>query len=300
MTRFSGVFVALLTPFDADGRVDEGALRAHIDALVADGIHGFVPVGSTGEAMSLDREEWERVICVTVDQVAGRAPVVPGCSANATHHVIRNCEFAQHAGADGLMITHPFYNHPTDDELLQHYGDIAAAAELPIFVYNNPGTTGVDASPELLGRMSRFPHVEYVKETSGDSSRVTRIQECAEGRLAVFGGQDNQVLEQFVCGAVGWISGTANVLAAQCVALYEAAVVRGDYASARVLYRDLHPFLEHVEMSGRGIQTIKACMELSGRPLGAVRPPLRPLSAADLETARDHLRRALSAPLPVA
>lgn len=298
MTSFRGVLVALLTPFDANGRVDEGALRAHIDSLIAAGIRGFVPAGSTGEVMSLDRDEYERVIRVTVEHVSGRVPVIAGCSANATHHVVRNCHFAQDAGADGLMITHPFYNHPKDDELVEHYADIARAVELPIFVYNNPGTTGVDASPELLGRISEFPHIEYVKETSGDSARVTRILECSAGRLAVFSGQDNQVLEQFVCGATGWISGTANVIPTQCVALYETAVVQGDYAAARLLYREMHPFLTHVETSGRGIQTIKECMEVAGRPLGKVRPPLRALPAADLGEAGRYLDRALRAVLP--
>lgn len=295
MASFRGVFVALLTPFDANGRVDDGALRAHIDALIGAGISGFVPAGSTGEVMSLDRDEYEHVVRVTIDHVGGRVPVIAGCSANATHHVIGNCQFAQDAGADGLMITHPFYNHPTDDELFEHYADIARAVELPIFVYNNPGTTGVDASPELLGRLSEFPHIEYVKETSGDSARVTRILECSEGRLTVFSGQDNQVLEQFVCGAAGWISGTANVIPSQCVALYETAAVRGDYAAAREIYREMHPFLEHVETSGRGIQTIKECMEITGRPLGKVRPPLRALPAADLDRASRLLSRALRA-----
>lgn len=295
MTSFTGVFVALLTPFDEDGRIDEGALRAHIEALIATGIRGFVPAGSTGEAMSLDRDEYEQVIRVTVDHVSGRVPVIAGCSANATHHVVRNCHFAQDAGADGLMITHPFYNHPQDDELFEHYADIARAVELPIFVYNNPGTTGVDASPELLGRISELPHVEYVKETSGDSARVTRILECSDGRLTVFSGQDNQALEQFVCGATGWISGTANVIPAQCVALYDTAVLQGDYGAARKLYREMHPFLTHVETSGRGIQTIKESMEVIGRPLGKVRPPLRALPTTDLDEARGYLDRALGA-----
>jgi 4-hydroxy-tetrahydrodipicolinate synthase len=292
--------VALLTPFDASGRVDDGALRAHIDALIADGIRGLVPAGSTGEAMSLDRDEYEQVIRVTIDHVAGRVPVVAGCSANATHHVVRNSLFAQDAGADALMITHPFYNHPTEDELFEHYADIARAVEVPIFVYNNPATTGVDASPELFGRLSELPHIDYVKETSGDSARVTRILEQSHGRLTVFGGQDNQALEQFVCGAAGWITGTANVIAAQCVALYEAAVIRGDIPAARVLYREMHPFLSHVETSGRGIQAIKEGMGRIGRPLGNVRPPLRALPQADAIEAGRHLDRALRAPLPTA
>ena len=298
MAKLDGVLVALLTPMTSSGRLDEAAFKAHLDALIDAGIRGFVPAGSTGEVMTLDRDEYERVITVAVRHVAGRVPVVAGCSANATRHVIENCRFAQDSGADGLMITHPFYSHPSDDELFEHYAEISMAVELPIVIYNNPGTTGIDASPELLGRLAELPHVEYVKETSGDSARVTRILECTGGKLKVFSGQDNQVLEAFVCGATGWISGTANVIPAQCVALYQLAVEKHDYVRARALYRDIHPFLTYVETSGRGIQVIKESMRAAGRPLGEVRPPLRQLPNSMREEATRHLERALRAPLP--
>jgi 4-hydroxy-tetrahydrodipicolinate synthase len=298
MEKLTGVLVALLTPMDSSGRFDEAAFRAHLDALIDAGIRGFVPAGSTGEVMTLDRDEYERVISVSVDHVAGRVPVFAGCSANATHHVIENCRFAEDAGADGLMITHPFYSHPSEDELYDHYAQIASSVELPIIVYNNPGTTGIDASPELFGRLSRLPHIEYVKETSGDSARVTRILECSDGRLHVFSGQDNQVLEAFACGASGWIAGTANVIPAQCVALYRLAVEQQDITRARALYREMHPFLTYAETSGRGIQVIKESMTVAGRPLGKVRPPLRELPKPMRDEAARYLERALRAPLP--
>ena len=298
MAKLGGVLVALLTPMDALGRFDEMSFRTHIDALLDAGIHGVVPAGATGEVMTLDRDEYERVITVAVEHVAGRVPVIAGCSANATHHVIENCRFAQDSGADGLMITHPFYSHPSDDELFEHYAQIARAVELPIVVYNNPGTTGIDASPELFGRLAELPHIEYVKETTADSARVTRILECTGGKLTVLSGQDNQVLEAFACGAGGWISGTANVLAAQSVALYELAVERGDFTQARSLYRELHPFFTYAETSGRGIQVIKESMLVAGRPLGQVRPPLRALPAPMREEAARHAERALHATLP--
>lgn len=299
MERLGGVLVALLTPMDSSGHFDEAAFRGHLDALIDAGIRGFVPAGSTGEVMTLDRDEYERVISVAVRHVAGRVPVFAGCSANATHHVIENCRFAEDAGADGLMITHPFYSRPSADELYEHYEQIANSVELPIIVYNNPVTTGIDASPELFGRLSKLPHIEYVKETSGDSARVTRILECCEGRLRVFSGQDNQVLEAFACGASGWISGTANVIAAQCVALYRLAVEQQDFTRARALYREIHPFLTYAETSGRGIQVIKESMKIAGRPLGTVRPPLRELPKPMLDEATRYVERALRAPLPV-
>jgi dihydrodipicolinate synthase len=295
---FKGVMVALLTPLDEAGRLDEPAMRAHLDSLIDAGVHGVVPAGSTGEVMSLDPDEYHRVIALTIEHVAGRVPVIAGCSANATHQVIANCRWAEDAGADGLLITHPFYSHPTGEELYGHYAEIAQSVRLPIVVYNNPGTTGVDASPELLGRLSLVPHIEYVKESSGDSARVTRIFECSGGRLTVLSGSDHQALDHFVCGASGWISGTSNVLAAQCVALYHLAVERRDFGAALALFRELHPFLNYAETSGRGIQAIKASMAVAGRPLGAPRAPLRALPEAIVDEVRPLVERALRAPLP--
>ena len=206
MERFKGVLVAIATPMDASGRLDEPAFRGHVDALIDAGVHGIVPGGSTGEVMTLDADEYQRLIALAVEQVAGRVSVVAGCSANATHQVIANCRAAQDAGADGLMVTHPFYSHPTEPELFAHYDDIGRSVELPIVVYNNPGTTGVDESPELLGLLSQIPHIEYVKESSGDASRVTRILEATGGRMTVLSGTDHMALDHFSTGAQGWLA----------------------------------------------------------------------------------------------
>lgn len=298
MPSFKGVMVALSTPMDASGQLDEPAFRSHLDALIDAGVHGVVPGGSTGEVMTLDADEYQRLISLTVEHVGGRVPVIAGCSANPTHQVIANCHAAQEAGVDGLMVTHPFYSHPTEGELYRHYEDIGRSAALPIVVYNNPGTTGVDAPPELLGRMSEIPHIEYVKESSGDASRLTRILDASEGRMAVFSGTDHMALDHFATGASGWVSASANVLAAQCVALYRLAVEDRDLQAARELYREIHPFLTYSEVSGHGIQAIKASMAFVGRPLGEPRPPLRAISAETLATLRPMVERALRAPLP--
>jgi len=283
---------------DADGRLDEGAMRAHLDALIGAGIHGVVPAGSTGEVMTLTPDEYRRIITLTIEHVAGRVPVVAGCSANGTLQVIENCLRAQDSGADGLMITHPFYSRPSEDELFEHYAQIAGAVSLPIVIYNNPGVTGLDASPELIGRLSRLPHIEYVKESSGDSSRIGRILESAAGRTAVLSGTDHQALEHFAAGATGWVSASANVIPAQAAALFELAVEQQDFVRSRDLYRELQPFLSYTETSGRGIQAIKASMGLAGRPVGPVRPPLRSLPAAMFAEVTQHVERALRAQLP--
>ncbi len=300
MERFKGVLVAIATPMDASGRLDEPAFRGHVDALIDAGVHGIVPGGSTGEVMTLDADEYQRLIALAVEQVAGRVSVVAGCSANATHQVIANCRAAQDAGADGLMVTHPFYSHPTEPELFAHYDDIGRSVELPIVVYNNPGTTGVDASPELLGLLSQIPHIEYVKESSGDASRVTRILEATGGRMTVLSGTDHMALDHFSTGAQGWVSASANVLAAQCVALYRLAIEGADLQAARDLYREMHPFLTYSEVSGHGIQAIKAAMVFVDRPLGEPRPPLRAVSPQTLAEVKPMVERALTAPLPAA
>jgi 4-hydroxy-tetrahydrodipicolinate synthase len=297
---FKGVLVALATPMDEAGRLDEPAFRGHLDGLIDAGVNGVVPGGSTGEVMTLDADEYRRLIALTVEHVAGRVSVVAGCSANATHQVIANCRAARDAGVDGLMVTHPFYSHPTEEELYRHYEDIANSAALPIVVYNNPGTTGVDASPELLGRLSQLPNIEYVKESSGDASRLTRILDASGGGMTVLSGTDHMALDHFTTGAKGWVSASANVLAAQCVALYRLAVEDEDLQAARRLYREIHPFLTYSEVSGHGIQAIKASMVFVGRPLGEPRAPLRAISPQTLAEIKPMVERALRAPLPAA
>ena len=300
MERFKGVLVAIATPMDASGRLDEPAFRVHVDALIDAGVHGIVPGGSPGEVMTLNADEYQRLIALAVEQVAGRVSVVAGCSANATHQVIANCRAAEDAGADGLMVTDPFYSIRPSRAPPRTTTTSVAASSSPIVVDDNPGTTGVDASPELLGLLSQNPHIEYVKESSGDASRVTRILEATGGRMTVLSGTDHMALDHFSTGAQGWVSASANVLAAQCVALYRLAIEDADLQAARDLYREMHPFLTYSEVSGHGIQAIKAAMVFVDRPLGEPRPPLRAVSPQTLAEVKPMVERALRAPLPAA
>ena len=289
MTTLEGVLVPILTPFDEAGQFDEVAFRGHIDWLIDSGVHGIVPAGSTGEALSLDLDEYHRVVETTISQVAGRVPVIAGCSANATRQVLENCAFAEDAGADAIMLVHPFYSLPDEDELEAHYRAVAAAINVPLVIYNNPFTTGVDASPDLLARLSELEPVRYVKESSGDSTRVVRIIEQSNGRMAVLSGSDNQALEHFACGATGWVAGAANVIPTECVELFDLAVRRRDLDGALAQYRRLFPYLHYVEATGKFVQANKVGVELIGRPLGQPRQPLQPLPPH----MRSELREAL-------
>jgi 4-hydroxy-tetrahydrodipicolinate synthase len=298
MRTDSGVFVPFITPFTADDTIDVAALHDHIDFLVDSGVHGLIPAGSTGEGQSLSPDEYRLVIRESVDHTAGRVPVFAGCSANATRQVIANCNFAEEHGASGVMITHPFYSLPDEAELYHHYATVAGNVGIPIMVYNNPFTTGVDSKPELLGRLSQLEHIESVKESSGDSSRIVSILEESHDRLIVFSGTDNQVLEHLSVGARGWVSGAANVIPRECVELYTLAV-EGRAKEALELYRRLYDYLTVCETYGKFVQVAKLGVELSGRRAGPPRSPLLPLDAQLTARTRAALDRAERVAAPV-
>lgn len=295
MKRFFGVIVPLITPFADDGAIDVPALRTHVEALVASGVHGVIPAGSTGEAMTLDADEYLRLVAETIDVVAGRIPVIAGCSANATRQVVRNCDQAERLGADGFLIVHPFYSLPDDRELYQHYRTVSASVGRPVIIYNNPSTSGVDAGPELLGRLADLPHLEYVKESSGDASRIMRIERASGGRLGVLSGTDNLAFEHFAAGAIGWVAGVANSIPRECVEFYSLLVEQRRLDDALSLYREIYAFLELAELTGKFVAVNKAAVELVGRRAGPPRPPLLPLEAEMLDRTRAAVARATAA-----
>lgn len=299
MTKATGVYVPFVTPFTADDAIDIEALHDHIDFLIQNGVHGLIPTGSTGEAQSLSPDEYRVVVSETLDHAAGRIPVFVGCSANATRQVIANCNFAEGHGASGVMITHPFYSLPDENELYSHYATVAKNVGIPIMVYNNPFTTGVDSKPELLGRLSELDHIESVKESSLDSSRIVAILEASNDRLVVFSGTDNQALEHLSVGAQGWVSGAANVIPSECVELFSLSVEQGRHEEALELYRRLFPYLDICEGTGKFVQVAKLGLELRGRRAGQPRAPLLPVDSQIAERTRVALDRALRVPNPV-
>jgi 4-hydroxy-tetrahydrodipicolinate synthase len=193
------------------------------------------------------------------------------------------------------MIVHPYYSRPDADELYLHYKAVSDFVNVPVMIYNNPFTTGVDAQPDLLAKLSLLPHIQYVKESSGDASRILRVILSSKGRLTLIVGNDNLALESFVAGAKGWVSGIANALPDICVALYRAAVVEGQYADAKKIYEAVFPLANLSETTGKFVQVCKKAVELVGRRAGQPRLPLQPLSGNILREVTDALRRAQEA-----
>jgi len=289
MDKWHGVFAVMFTPFKDDESLDEKALRAHIDFLIEEGrVHGIICTGSTGEFASLSDDERKKVVDITIRQARHRVPVLVGAAANSTSHTIQYSQYAQKAGAEGLMIVHPFYCRPDERELYAHYRAVAASVGIPIMIYNNPYTSGVDMKPELLARLAGVKNIEYVKESSEDIKRIGQIKRLCGDRITIFTGCDNTMFESFLMGAAGWVSGSANIIPRECVELYT-LTTSGDLEKARQLYYRMLPLGDMFELEGKFIQYLKAGSALLGRPAGMPRRPLLPPQDKDVRRLKEAL-----------
>lgn len=274
MARFNGVYVASITPFSEDGRVDIPRFRDHLAWLIEAGVDGIVPTGSCGEYASLDDDERQVVMETVAEVTRGRVPFVVGVAGPTTDKVVKWTQLAQSLGAQGVMALPPVNYRPTWEETRAHYEAIDAVG-LPIIVYNNPHDTAVDISPARLKELEALPHIVAVKEFSGDVRRITEIQQITQ--LEVLAGADDLLVESILAGAQGWIAGMANIVPKACVRLYQLAT-GGRTTEAWALYRTLLPLLRF-DSTPRLVQVIKYGMACVGRPVGATRAPRLELRA---------------------
>jgi 4-hydroxy-tetrahydrodipicolinate synthase len=278
MSGFRGTYTVTITPFDESGALDLPALRDFIDWQITEGIHGLIPLGSTGEFLSLTDEERHAVAATVIETAARRVPVLIGTGAERTEDVIRYSREAEALGADGVMIIPPFYSTPTEDELFEHYRRIGEALSIPIMVYNNPATANVDLTPEILARLSEIDAVAYVKESTLEVTRIRDILELCGDRLVPFGGILG--FESFVEGASGWVAVGSNVMPKDFARLFTLTVDDGDLDAARALYRRILPVIRMV-FGQTYVTGSKAALALMGRPVGGPRSPRLPLPEAE-------------------
>ena len=287
MTVHRGTFTVLITPFtDGTARIDEERLRQLVEYQVEEGIHGLVPLGSTGEFLSLTDAERADVARIVVDQAAGRVPVFVGTAAESTDDAIRYSRQAEKLGADGLMIIPPFYSTPTDDELYEHFRRISDQVGIPIMLYNNPGSANVDVKPALIARMAESTKVTYVKESTVDVRRIHQIKRLCGDRVQAFGGYMG--FESFMVGADGWVSVCANVIPGPTARMFDLWDRDRDYAGSRALFEHINPMIEALGAHWY-VQGTKACFDLMGVPMGLARPPRALLPAA----VREEFRKVL-------
>lgn len=276
---FRGTYTVMVTPFDEAGEVDLAALAAFTEWQIEQGIHGLIPLGSTGEFLSLTVAEREAVADTVIRTAAGRVPVLIGAGAEWTRDAIEESRRAERLGADGVMIIPPFYSSPTEDELFVHYERIAASMSLPIMVYNNPATANVDLTPPILARLSEIDSVLYVKESTLEVTRVRDIIELCGDRMTVFGGILG--FESFVEGAQGWVAVGSNVMPREFAELFTLTSDREDYAAARALYKRILPVIRMVG-GHQYVTASKAALRLMGRDMGDPRAPRLPATRAEV------------------
>jgi len=287
MTKsFRGTYTVMITPFDASGAVDLTATASFVDWQITSGIHGLVPLGSTGEFLSLTDDEKAEVAKCVIDTSAGRVPVLIGTGAESTDDVIRYSRQAEALGADGVMIIPPFYSTPTEDELFEHYRRIGEAISLPIMIYNNPATANVDLTPRIVERLSRIDNVSYIKESTMDVTRIRDILEFCGDRMTVFGGIMG--FESFLAGAEGWVAVGSNIMPKELADIFTLCADKGDLEGARAIYKQVLPVIRLVG-GHRYVSGSKAALAAMGRYVGGPRAPRLPLPENEIADMRAAL-----------
>jgi 4-hydroxy-tetrahydrodipicolinate synthase len=289
---WSGVFPAATTQFDQDLEVDIAATQRVQKALLRDGVHGLVLMGTVGEGNSLSALEKRNVLEAAVEASEGRVPVIAGVSELTTAAAVNFARDAERLGASGLMVLPAMVYVPTSAELEYHFRAVAAASGLPIMLYNNPPSYRVNIGIDTLSRLTDVANIVAIKESAPDPRRFTDLINAFGERFVLFAGLDDVVFEAMVLGARGWVSGLTNAFPAESLALC-AAIAARDLDQARAIYRWFMPLL-HLDSEHDLVQSIKLAEQIMGRGSERVRPPRLPLSGerraavvAMVERARD-------------
>jgi 4-hydroxy-tetrahydrodipicolinate synthase len=285
---FEGSHVALVTPFDSEGRIDEDAYRALIRRQIKAGTKGLVPCGSTGEAATLTHEEFRRALEIALEESRGDVPVMAGVGTNATWKAVELAREAESLGADALLVLAPYYNKPTQEGLYAHFRVVARETRLPLMLYNIPGRTGVNVAPATIARVARdCKNVVAVKEAAGSLDQVSEILALTPSDFTVMSGDDSLTLPMMAVGARGVVSVLANIAPKETQALCD-AFKKGELKKAQALHLRLFPLIRMLFVETNPIP-VKAALELMGLCRAEPRLPLTPLSAA----ARPALKKAL-------
>lgn len=286
--NIEGSIVALVTPMHVDGGVDFSSLRRLVDWHIEQGTHAIVSVGTTGESPTLNVDEHMEVVKVTIEQVAGRIPVIAGTGANSTAEAIEMTQRAEELGADASLQVVPYYNKPSQEGMYQHFSAIAKAVNIPIILYNVPSRTVVDMDNQTALRLSEIENIIGIKDATGDLVRGKELIEITPDSFSVYSGDDETALELIKAGARGDISVTANVAPALMSEICRFAL-SGDFESAAVIDQKLRAMHTGLFVEPSPCAT-KWALEQLGLIEGGVRLPIVPLS----ESSRPAIRQLLN------
>jgi 1-pyrroline dehydrogenase/4-hydroxy-tetrahydrodipicolinate synthase len=274
--QLRGILTALATPFAADGSIDVPRLRSLVDRSIDGGVHGVVACGSTGEFSAMSGDERRLVVETVVDAAAGRVPVVAQTGAASTHEAIALSRHAQSAGVDVVMLVTPYYEALSLDETLTYLRTVSGSIDIPVMLYNLPAATGVDLHPDTVGALAReVGNIQYIKNTTIDLNQAAALIHNHGDVVKTFVGWDSLTLAALVEGAAGVMAGTANIVPAELVAVYD-AVNAGDLPEARRRWARVQPLIEAI-MNEPFVSAVKAALGAVGFPIGAPRPPVAAL-----------------------
>lgn len=285
---FKGSMPALVTPFDANGAFDEKTFREFVEWQIAEGSHGLVPVGTTGESPTLSHDEHKRVVEVCVEVAVGRVPVIAGAGSNNTAEAIDLAKHAEKAGADAVLVVTPYYNKPNQRGLKAHFAAVAEAISLPIFIYNIPGRSIIDMSADTMAELFKeYSNIVGVKDATADMSRISEQRHAMGDGFIQLSGEDISALGFNAHGGVGCISVTANVAPRLC-SEFQSATLAGEFDKALSIQDKLAPLHKalFVEPSPGGA---KYALSLLGKVENVQRTPLVPISAETETVVRDAM-----------
>ncbi|NQY26579.1 MAG: dihydrodipicolinate synthase family protein [Piscirickettsiaceae bacterium] len=289
--QLSGIIAYTVTPFTAESdTVDLAVLEKIIDDLIATGVNAIAALGSAGEGAYLDAAEWELVAQKTVDYVDSRVPVIIGISELTTKKAVKHAAFADKIGANAIMVSPFSYYRLSEDEIFDHYAAISAVVSIPIMIYNNPATCGVDMSPEfMLNMVEKIENATMIKESTGDIQRMRSLHRLSKGTVPFFNGCNYIALDAFNAGATGWCTVAPCLIGDLPKQLFE-SVKNGDNKKSKSLFKQQLPLLEFIVQGGLA-STVKAGLNIKGIAAGYARLPLKPLTEDKKQQLKEILHK---------
>ena len=289
---WKGIFPAVTTQMRSDQTLDLDGTMRHVETLLSSGVHGLVMLGTLGEGTSLQHEEKLTLLRSTVETCAGRSPVLSGIAEYTTAAACRMAQAAEDAGVDGLMVLPGMVYRSDPRETMTHYRTLARECGLPIMVYNNPVSYGVDVTPRMFAELADEDRLVAIKESSDDVRRITDIRNEVGGRYVLFTGVDDIALESLLLGADGWLAGLVNAFPAETVRIWH-LVQEGQLEEARAIYRWFAPLL-HLDTDVKLVQYIKLAVQEVGLGVEHVRAPRLPLTGSERERILQIIRKAIA------
>jgi len=282
-----GIIPAVVTPLRENQELDEEGLRQIINYLIENGVHGLFVCGSQGETYALNVEEKKQVIETTVDEVNGRVPVYAGTGDVTTISVVKMSKYAFDIGVDAVSVVTPYFIRPSQNELFEHYKEVAESVDMPILLYNNPDRTGINLDVTTVSRLAQISNIVGIKDSSGDLTLTAEYVYSCPKKFAIIAGRDSLILATLLYGGKGAIAATANIVPELVVEIYE-SFVKGDIEKAKKLQFELLPLRSAFKL-GTFPVVVKEAMNLINKPVGPAKRPVRALS----EENRERLKKVL-------